>query len=115
MICSLYVCAHLCPSVCVLCVCVMPVSLQARDVMTKNNRNRTLYVVESGAVLHKALEAHKDLGAFPVTTIPTVRGTCVCVCMCFNWLTEHTDRGLAHAGRKVRTRQGRDREAGKQA
>jgi hypothetical protein len=41
--------------------------------MTSNNRNRTLYEVESGPVLKNLLELHKDVDAFPVTTIPLVR------------------------------------------
>ena len=42
---------------------------QARDVMSQNNRSRTLYCDESGTVLAAALEINKDLGAFPVTTV----------------------------------------------
>ena len=49
--------------------------LQARDVMTQNNRSRTLYCVESGSVLQAALDVNKDLGAFPVTTVSV--GLCV--------------------------------------
>ena len=48
--------------------------LQARDVMTRNNRSRTLYCVESGAVLEAALSVNKDLDAFPVTTVSKGRG-----------------------------------------
>ena len=42
--------------------------------MTRNNRSRTLYCVESGAVLEAALSVNKDLDAFPVTTVSKGRG-----------------------------------------
>ena len=42
----------------------------ARDVMTTNNRSRTLYLIESGQVLQAALDANPELGAFPVTSVP---------------------------------------------
>ncbi len=41
--------------------------------MTANARDRTLYLIESGGVLQQALDVHKDLAAFPVTTMPPVR------------------------------------------
>ncbi|GAX84673.1 hypothetical protein CEUSTIGMA_g12094.t1 [Chlamydomonas eustigma] len=44
--------------------------ISARDVMSKNMRSKTLYCLESGAVLETALEVNKNLGAFPVTTVP---------------------------------------------
>lgn len=50
--------------------------LNASEVMTENSGSSTLFMSETGAVLSEALDKHRNLGAFPVTS--TVR---VCLMM----------------------------------
>lgn len=44
--------------------------ISAKNVMSTNNRARTLYMIEDAAVMQAALDGHPDLGAYPVTTEP---------------------------------------------